>query len=344
MARTILHLDMDAFYAAIEVRRNPELAGKPLVVGGRGDPTRRGVVATCSYEARRFGVHSGMPLRTAHRLCPDAVFLPVDMATYRAVSKQMKAVLLGVSNAVEGIGLDEAFVDLTETRRDPVEVARELKRDIFEATGLTCSVGIAVNKLLAKIASDLEKPDGLTVIGPGDLEARIWPLAARKIWGIGPRTGERLAELGIETIGELAEIPEGELIDLFGESAGRRLFRTSHGIDERPVVAKRTPKSMGHETTFQADVSDVGEMEAAIRALAARVHDELETRGFLAANVTVKVRFADFETLSRQVSLPRPTKDPETLEWAALACFRKVGALRAVRLLGVRAGHLVART
>jgi len=196
---------MDAFFSAIEQRRHPELAGKPVVVGGDGDPTKRGVVSTASYEARKFGIHSAMPLRTAYHLCPDATFLPVDYDEYSRVSGEIKATLKEVTSLFEDVGIDEAFLDISSVDRASDEIAKEVKRRIMEAADLTCSVGIGPNKLLAKIASDLEKPDGLTIVTEKDIEARIWPLTARKLWGVGPKTEAYLKEMGVKTIGELAD-------------------------------------------------------------------------------------------------------------------------------------------
>ena len=207
-SRRILHVDMDAFFAAVEQQRRPELRGKPLVIGGNGDPMKRGVVSTASYEARRFGIHSAMPLRAAWRLCPQAVFLPVDYREYARISEVIKSVLREASTVMEDVGIDEAFLDISAIDRPLQLIAREIKERIRETTGLTCSIGIAPNKLLAKIASDMEKPDGITIITAEDVATRIWPLPVRKLRGVGPKTEEHLKGMGVETVGDLAAPPE----------------------------------------------------------------------------------------------------------------------------------------
>ncbi|HSD55259.1 MAG TPA: DNA polymerase IV, partial [Burkholderiales bacterium] len=244
---------MDAFFAAVELLRRPDLKGKPVVIGGRGDPSRRGVVSTATYEARAFGVRSAMPLRTAARLCPTAVFLPVDFAEYHRYSEKLKAVMKSVAPHMEDRGIDEAFLDISAIERSSEDIAREIKQRIHHETGLTCSIGIAPNKLLAKMASELQKPDGLTIIDAADLEARIWPLGVRKVPGIGPKTEARLAEMGVHTIGELAALPIGTLVDSFGRSYGVFLYEAARGIDEDPIVTHWEPKQRSRETTFQED-------------------------------------------------------------------------------------------
>src|SRR5208337_3945621 len=246
--RRILHMDMDAFFASVEQQRHPELKEKPVVIGGEGDPTKRGVVSTANYEARKYGIHSAMPLRTAYKLCPGAVFLPVDMDEYSRVSKVFKAVLHKFSPVMEDVGVDEAFLDLSQIDKASEQIAQEIKERIKEATGLTCSIGIAPNKLLAKIASDLQKPDGLTIIEYGDIENRIWPLQVRKLWGVGPRTEAYLKELSIHTIGELAAVSLEKLLEHFGTSYGHYLYEASRGIDDSPLVTHWEPKSISRET------------------------------------------------------------------------------------------------
>ena len=216
--RRILHIDMDAFFASVEQKRRPDLIGKPVVIGGGGDPAKRGVVSTASYEARKFGIHSAMPLRTAYNLCADAIFLPVDYKEYLRISRKFKAVLGEFTQVVEDVGIDEAFLDISSVDKPSGEIAREIKRRIKEETDLSCSIGIASNKLVAKIASDLDKPDGLTIIAEEDIEKRIWPLPARKLWGVGPKTEAYLKEMGIKTIGELTSLPLERLVEEFGES------------------------------------------------------------------------------------------------------------------------------
>src|SRR5208283_3794903 len=218
--RRILHMDMDAFFASVEQQRRPELKDKPVVIGGSGDPKRRGVVSTANYKARKYGIHSAMPLKTAYELCPAAVFLPVDMAEYSRVSDIFKDVLQKFSPVMEDVGIDEAFLDLSDIDKASEQIAQEIKEQIKEATGLTCSIGVAPNKLLAKIASDLQKPDGLTMISEQDIEQHIWILPARKLYGIGPKTEASLKQMGIDTIGKLAAIPLETLLENFGNSYG----------------------------------------------------------------------------------------------------------------------------
>lgn len=215
---------MDAFFSSVEQKRHPELVGKPVVIGGDGDPTKRGVVSTASYEARKFGIRSAMPLRTAYKLCPEAVFLPVDYEEYSRVSSRFKDVLRGFTPILEDVGIDEAFLDISSVERSSEDIAKEIKKRIKEETDLNCSIGIAPNKLLAKIASDMEKPDGLTILTGEDIEKRIWPLPVRKLWGVGPKTEAYLKEkINIRTIGELAALPLEKLVEEFGESYGNYL-------------------------------------------------------------------------------------------------------------------------
>jgi DNA polymerase-4 len=338
--RRILHVDMDAFFANAERLRRPELAGKPIVVGGRGDPTQRGVVSAASYEARRCGVRSGMPLRTALRRCPTAVFLPVDLPFYRELSERFKAVLREFSDLVEDAGIDEAFADLSHREGAAEDLARAIKARIGAATGLTCSVGIAPNKLLAKLASDLEKPDGLTILREGDLPARIWPLPTRALWGVGPKTEAALRELGARTIGELAGLPLEQLTGAFGAAHGEYLHRAALGIDESPLVAHWEPKSRGRDVTFEEDVDDPERVARALRGLAEAVVADLERHGLAGRVVTVKLRFADFETHTHAVTLPAATDDLATFRDAALRCLRRFALAKKVRLVGVRIGGL----
>ncbi|MCG2722025.1 MAG: DNA polymerase IV [Thermodesulfovibrionales bacterium] len=241
--RRILHIDMDAFFAAVEEKKYPELKGQPIVIGGSGDPTKRGVVSTASYEARKYGIHSALPLRAAYKLCPEAVFLPVDYEDYSRVSQIIKNTLKETSPIMEDVGIDEAFLDISEIDKPSEEIAQQIKKRIKEETGLTCSIGIASNKLLAKIASDMQKPDGLTIIKEEDIESRIWPLPVRKLWGVGPKTEESLKEVGINTIGELASMPIDRMVESYGQSYGHYLYEASRGIDESPLVTHWEPKS-----------------------------------------------------------------------------------------------------
>lgn len=338
--RRILHVDMDAFFAAVEALRHPELAGKPLVIGGRGDPTARGVVSTASYEARKFGIHSAMPLRLAYRLCPQAVFLPVDYDAYARVSVQIKAILSTFSSVMEDGGIDEAYLDLSASGRPADEVARAIKLRILEATGLTCSVGIAPNKLLAKIASDLHKPDGLTVIAAGDVERHIWPLPVRKIPGVGPVTERHLHRLGIETIGQLAARPAQELAAEFGPAHGAFLHQAARGVDQRPLVTHWEPKSHSREITFQRDTDDWQTLARTLAELAREVADALREAGVKSRRVGIKLRFADFETHTREKTLGAATDSAEEIRKAAFACLKRIALNKPVRLLGVRVGEL----
>lgn len=338
--RRILHVDMDAFFAAVEVLRHPALAGKPLVIGGRGDPFARGVVSTASYEARRFGVHSAMPLRMAHERCPQAVFLPVDYREYARVSARIKAILRQFSPQLEDVGIDEAYLDVSQLTDPSSRLARAIKQRILTEIGLTCSIGIAPNKLLAKIASDLEKPDGVTVLTEVDVATRIWPLPVRKLQGVGPVTERRLEAIDIHTIGELAATPQARLAALFGPAHGRFLWRSAQGGDDRAVVTHREPKSHSREVTFQADVGDRQTLLRALAGLSERVAEELRSASRSGSTVGIKLRFADFETRTRVRTLAVPTHAGTAIFAAARACLDRIDLDRKVRLLGVRVGEL----
>jgi DNA polymerase-4 len=338
--RRILHIDMDAFFAAIEQQRRPELAGKPLVVGGRGDPNERGVVSTASYEARVFGIHSGMPLRTALSLCPQAVFLPVDFRAYERVAERIREILHEVSPVVEEAGIDEAYLDLSGTDTPPEEVARLLKRRIREATGLICSVGIGTNKLLAKLAAGLEKPDGLTLLSEADIPMRLWPLPARRLPGVGPKTEERLAALGIATIGELAAVPSAALVARFGPGHGTYLFWAARGVDDTPLVVSREPRSLSREMTFQQDVADLPTLATVLGRQARELAGQLKRTGWRGRRVTVKLRYQNFETHTHAVTLAAATDRPAVLYSAARRCLDRFPLRRPVRLLGVRVSDL----
>jgi DNA polymerase-4 len=330
---------MDAFFAAVEQMRYPELKGKPLVIGGDGDPTHRGVVSTASYEARKFGIHSAMPLRTAHRLCPEAVFLSVDYEEYSKVSDQIKNILKEFSPIMEDAGIDEAFLDISDVDRPSEEIAKEIKRKIKETTGLTCSIGIGPNKLLAKIASDMQKPDGLTVITEEDIRARIWPLPARKLWGVGPKTEAYLKGMGIHTIGDLASWKRDQLIGHFGTSHGEYLYESSRGIDESPVITHWEPKSSSRETTFQRDTSDWEEIAGTLTELTKVVVKDITERRYRGKTVTIKVRFSDFKTHTRGKTLPGFTDSEEDIRRTAFECLKRIELEKKVRLLGIRISH-----
>ncbi len=331
---------MDAFFAAVEQKRHPELIGKPVVIGGEGDPTQRGVVSTASYEARKFGVHSAMPLRTAYKLCPQAVFLPVDYREYSRVSEIIKHILREFSPLMEDVGIDEAFLDISEIDLPAGEIASEIKKRIGEGTGLTCSIGIGPNKLIAKIASDMQKPDALTIISEADIQSRLWPLSVRKLWGVGPKTETHLKSMGIETIGQLAALPLETLVETFGNSYGNFLYESSRGIDDAPLVTHWEPKSASRETTFQRDTDNWQAIAKNLADLSREVVDDLKKSGYRGKNVTVKIRFSDFETVTRAKTLPAPTDSLESIRRTAFECLGRVELKKRVRLVGVRVGKL----
>lgn len=338
--RRILHIDMDAFFAAVEQTRNPGLIGKPLIIGGSGDPTKRGVVSTASYEARKFGIHSAMPLRTAYKLCPHAVFLPVDYEEYSRVSEKIKSVLGEFSPIMEDVGIDEAFLDISHIDKSAEEIAKEIKTKIKQETGLTCSIGIAPNKLLAKIASDLQKPDGLTILTEGETESRIWPLPVRKLWGVGPKTEAYLKEMSIETIGELAAIPPDKLIERFGQSYGRYLYEASRGMDESPLITHWEPKSTSREITFQSDTGNWQDIARTLAELAREVSNDLKQAGYAGKTITVKIRFSDFETHTRAKTIDKPANSTDEIRAAAFDSLKRFELKKKVRLVGIRVGGL----
>jgi len=332
---------MDAFFAAVEQKRRPELKGKPVVIGGSGDPTIRGVVSTANYEARKYGIHSAMPLKTAYKLCPHAVFLPVDMDEYSRVSGIFKNVLRQFSPVMEDVGIDEAFLDLSEIDRSSEDIAREIKEEIMKATGLTCSLGIAPNKLLAKMASEMQKPDGVTVITESDIQSRIWPLPARKLWGVGPKSEAHLKEFSIHTIGDIAALSLEILIERFGKSYGNYLYEASRGMDESPLVTHWEPKSISRETTFQSDTDHWQTIARNLADLTRETVAELRAREYSCRNVTVKIRFSDFETHTRTTTLAAPTDKLEIIRTAVFFCLGNFDLnKKKVRLVGARLGRL----
>ncbi len=331
---------MDAFYASVELLRRPDLRGKPVVIGGRGNPESRGVVSTATYEARAFGIRSAMPMRTAKKLCPHAIFLPTDFAEYKHWSQVFKDQMRAVSPIFEDRGIDEAYLDVTEVPGDSAEIGRDLKERVHLATQMTCSLAIAPNKLLAKLGSELDKPNGLTILGFEDIATRIWPLDVRKLQGVGPKAEERLKALGYKTIGEIAAVPFEKLRESFGNSYSRHLHETSNGRDERPVVSFREPKSRSAETTFDEDTRDWQEIARTLARLAKRVADELREKGYRARTVGIKLRFSDFELVTRDRTLEAATDDPLEIRRAAFECLGRVELKRKVRLLGVRLTEL----
>jgi DNA polymerase-4 len=338
--RRILHIDMDAFFSSVEQKRYPELVGKPVVIGGDGDPTKRGVVSTASYEARKFGIHSAMPLRTAYKLCPNATFLPVDYEEYSRISKKFKAVLGEFTSIIEDVGIDEAFLDISSIDKSSEEVAMEIKRRIKEETDLNCSIGVAPNKLLAKMASDLEKPDGLTIITEQDIEKRIWPLPARKLWGVGPKTEAYLKEMGIKTIGELAALSLDRLVEEFGQSYGSYLHEASRGIDESPLVTYWEPKSISKETTFQRDIDNWQIIAKNLVELTRDVVASMKEEGYQGRTVTVKVRFTNFKTYTRAKTLDKFTDSEGEIRRGAFDCLGRFELKKKVRLIGVKISNL----
>ena len=341
MTRTILHVDMDAFFAAVEQLRRPELRGKPVVVGGSGNPHSRGAVSTASYEARAYGIHSAMPLRTAFNKCPHAVFLPVDFSAYGAASRQIMAILREYSSLVEPLSLDEAFLDVSSRPEVPRALAEEIRRRIKGDTGLTASIGIGPNKLLAKIASGLHKPDAVTEITPDTTTAVLRDLPATVLWGVGPKTAARLEQtLGVRTVGDLQRIPLAQLQELLGPRWGEDLYRTCRGEDDSPIVTDWEPKSLSRETTYQYDTRRRETIIATISALAADVVGDLHDEGYRGRTVTLKIRYRDFRTHTRALTLPEPINDGDTIRKTAVALLDRFALDRPVRLVGVRISGL----
>jgi DNA polymerase-4 len=338
----ILHVDLDAFYASVEVLKDPSLAGRPVVVGGAGT---RGVVMSASYEARRYGIRSAMPAVRARRLCPDAVFVPPDPEAYAAHSNRFREVLLSVTPLVEPISLDEAFLDVSGATRlfgEPPAIAEKVRREVLAEVGVTCSVGVAPNKLVAKLASEAAKPDGLVVVRAGQIRAFLDPLLVRALWGVGERTGEVLARLGVRTVGELARTPPSVLGRLVGEQHAADLVALAGGHDERPVVPYEAPRSISHEETFDRDLDDERELLREILALSQEVAARLRADGYRARTVTLKARLANFTTLTRSRTLPAPTDVGAELYEVASGLFAALpGIRRRIRLLGVAATGLV---
>jgi DNA polymerase-4 len=378
--RLIAHLDMDAFYASVELQRYPELTGLPVVVGGGrryqpeeivdpatggrtrrfaklGDYAGRGVATTASYEARALGVHSAMGLMKAARLAPDAVLLPADFDAYRVYSRKFKAAVRAIAPQIEDRGIDEIYIDLTDVAiegattdadsSDPWQrariVAQAIKEAVRAATGLSCSIGITPNKLLSKIASELDKPDGLTLLTADDIEARVWPLPARKINGIGPKTSAKLETLGIRTIGELARADRAWLVERFGNSLGAWMHDAAHGRDERTVVTESEPKSISRETTFERDLDAIRDRDALSRIfteLCADLADDLRRSGYVGKTIGLKLRYSNFQTVTRDQTIAIPTQDAHVIRRTAGECLKRVTLDRRIRLLGVRIGTL----
>jgi len=342
--RIILHVDMDSFYTSCEELSHPELKGKPLVVGA--DPkggTGRGVVSTASYAARRFGVKSGMPISFAYRKCPECVFLPVDMEYYIRISEKVMQILVKHADKLEIGGVDEAFLDVSERCRSfkaAEALAQKIKDDVRTKLRLTCSVGVAPNRLIAKIASDFKKPDGLTVVTPQKAVDFLHPLEARKIPGIGPKTDAILQDMGIRTIGDLAKLSEKKLAEMFGKF-GPTLYNYARSIDESEVIEGYEMKSIGREHTFQVDTNSVSDVEDILSELSAETHKQLMEEGKKFRTVTLKIRFTGFETHTAAATLAELTDDRQMILRTALHLLEKFLPLRKkVRLIGVRLSSL----
>ncbi|MDE2402073.1 MAG: DNA polymerase IV [Burkholderiales bacterium] len=370
--RWVAHLDMDAFYASVELLRYPELRGQAVVIGGgarqqpimQADGTRRfarlssyvgrGVITTSTYEARALGVHSAMGLMKAAALAPDAVLLPVDFEQYRLYSRRFKAAVAELAPVIEDRGIDEIYIDLSEVAgaQDAVDddphggiraLAQRLKDAVHQATGLSCSIGVTPNKLLSKLCSDLDKPDGLTLLTQADIPERIWPLPARRINGVGPKASARLEALGIHTIGELAAAEADWLIEHFGANYGAWLHMAAHGRDERAVVTWRETKSISRETTFERDLHARDDREVLgtiFTTLCEKLAQDLLRKGYVAKTIGVKLRYDDFKVVTREITLPTPTRDAREIRQCAGRCLKKVSLAQRLRLLGVRAGGL----
>ncbi len=371
--RWIAHLDMDAFYASVELLRYPELQGQAVVIGGGrraqpvtlADGTRRfatlapykgrGVITTATYPARDLGVHSGMGLMKAALRAPQAVLLPTDFERYRLYSRRFKAAVAEVAPVIEDRGIDEIYIDLTDVAgaqdsigHDPFggvrAVAQDIRNNVKSTTGLTCSMGITPNKLLAKIASELDKPDGLTVLTHDDLPRRIWPLPVRRINGIGPKAGAKLATLHIATIAELAAADKALLAEHFGRSYARWLHDAAHGRDERPLSTSAEAVSISRETTFDRDLSataDRAELGAILDELVRELAQDLQKKGLLGKTVGIKLRFEDFKTVTRDLTLDFATAEADAIRHAAGLCLKRVDFSRRIRLIGVRMASLL---
>src|SRR5690554_4334476 len=359
--RRVAHLDMDAFYASVELLRYPELHGLPVIIGGRASPPHvgpdglrqfaymrdyagRGVVTTSTYEARALGVFSAMPMMKAAALAPDAVLLPVDFARYRDYSRRFKDAVAMVADTIEDRGVDEIYIDLSDHDEPSDVLAHRIKHAVYQATGLTCSIGIAANKLLAKISSELDKPDGITVLTDDQIQTRIWPLAASKINGIGPKATVRLAGLGIHSIADVATAAPDLLQQHFGLRYARWLLRAANGDDDRPVVTSSEPKSMSRETTFERDlhvVRDRAELSARFLRLCQQLEADLERKVCAGRTVGVKLRFDDFQTVTRDFTVPDLVMRSADIHWAADQCLKRIEFNKRIRLLGVKVSKLV---
>ena len=393
--RRIAHLDMDAFYASVELLRYPQLKDLPVVIGGGranvaaalevlrqqaaedapelewdataqrtalrcipiesfarlADYTGRGVITTATYAARKFGVGSAMGLMKAAKLCPQAILLPVDFEEYRRYSRQFKSIITEIAPQMEDRGVDEVYIDFTDVpggqREGGRVLARLIQKAILDATGLTCSVGVAPNKLLAKMASEFNKPRGISIVFEADVPTKIWPLACRKINGIGPKADEKLKSFGIETIGQLAERDLQWLMDTFGQRTGAWLHAASHGQDDRPVVTESEPVSLSRETTFERDlhaVRDRTALGAVFTHLCEQVAADLQRKGYVGKTIGIKLKFEDFSGVTRDLTVEQYTSDAKTIRQLAGQCLKRAPLQKKLRLLGVRVGALLKTT
>ncbi|AHF06802.1 DNA polymerase IV [Desulfitobacterium metallireducens] len=340
-SRQIIHVDMDAFYASVEQRDDPSLQGRPVVVGGK--PDRRGVVSAASYEARQAGIHSAMPLTEAYRRCPKAVFLPVNGKKYWQVSQEIRDVFLTYTPLVEPISIDEAFLDVTDSIRlfgSASEIAREIKERIKNEINLIASIGVASNKFLAKISSDLEKPNGFVVVNPDRVQEFLDPLSVERIWGVGDKMAERLHGLNIHTICELRQIEQDYLTHIFG-TWGNQIYALARGIDDRPVVSEKEAKSIGRETTFDDDLADREVLGTILLELACDIAQSLRKEQMKGKTVTLKVRYSDFRTISRSHTLNKATNLEDIIYQEACQLLQEVSLKQAIRLIGITLHHLI---
>ena len=343
MLRSVLHVDMDAFYASVEQRDRPELKGRPVIVGA--DPKNgkgRGVVAACSYEARKFGIRSALPISRAWKLCPQAEYVRARFKRYGEVSGIIMEIFRNYTNLVEPLSIDEAFLDVTGSiaLMGPVhEIAQDVKRTICERTGLTASVGVAPNKFLAKIASDLQKPNGLVIVEPDQVPQFLADLPISRLWGVGPKTETRLRRMGVRTISDLSGLGRATLVQEMG-AAGEHLWHLSRGEDNRPVVSGWAPKSISSETTFESDTDDRDRLVRTLRELSEQVARRLRKQKYQARTITLKLRYASFTTHTRQTTIPRPIETGRGIFEVAFPLFEGFPLTEKIRLIGVGAGHL----
>lgn len=334
--RSIIHVDMDAFYAQIEQRDNPILIGKPVIIGGTSS---RGVVSTASYEARKYGVHSAMPIKTAKKLCPEGIYLPVDMKKYKEVSKEIHGIFTRYTDIYEPISIDEAFLDVTGEQA--LETAKRIKKDIGDELRLTASVGISINKFLAKLASEVNKPDGLTIIKEDEILSFLSPLPVTKLWGVGPKMERELNKLGIYYIGDVQNYDIEVLISLFGKR-GKELYEFSYGIDNRPVKPHNVSQSIGEEETFLEDVYDMEILLDTLKGYSFNLSKKLKRKGYLARTICVKLKYSDFTIETRSITLNLPTNDGNFIyKTAKHILLNKFNINREVRLIGLTLSNLI---